>query len=93
MLLPRLPVLSALLLLLLAAGRCTTAALLKGSGSRADGRTDGRSMLELVGRYPRTRMEPELGVKTLERESRSPQGLGQYYYYYRPTTTLVLSDR
>lgn len=79
MLLPRLPVLSALLLLLLAAGRCTTATLLKGSGSRADGRMDGRSMLELVGRYPRTRMEPELGVKSSE--SRSHQGLGQYYYY------------
>ncbi|XP_076579504.1 ALK and LTK ligand 1-like [Chaetodon auriga] len=77
MLLPRLPVLSALLVLLLAAGRCTAAALLRGSGTRADGRLDGRSMLELVGRNPRSRTEPaaELsGVKSPERESRSLHG-------------------
>ncbi|KAF0046311.1 hypothetical protein F2P81_002840 [Scophthalmus maximus] len=48
MLLPRLPVLSALLVLLLAAGRCTAAALLRGSGTRADGRLEGRSLLEQV---------------------------------------------
>ncbi|XP_019110534.1 ALK and LTK ligand 2b [Larimichthys crocea] len=70
MLLPRLPVLSALLVLLLAAGRCTAAA----------GRLEGRSMLELVGRNPRTRTEPaaELsghrGVRGPERERRSQQG-------------------
>uniref|UniRef100_UPI0037E83319 ALK and LTK ligand 1-like n=1 Tax=Semicossyphus pulcher TaxID=241346 RepID=UPI0037E83319 len=68
--LPRLPVLSALLVLLLAAGRCATAALLRGSGTRGEG----RSMLELVGRHPRTRPEAGLtghGVKTAEREGRS----------------------
>lgn len=80
MLLPQLPVLSALLLLLLAVGRCTTAALHKGSGSRMDGRMDGRSMLEPVGRHQRPRMEPELGVRAPEREARSYQGLGQYCF-------------
>ncbi|KAM8722464.1 ALK and LTK ligand 2-like [Acanthopagrus latus] len=61
MLLPRLPVLSALLLLLLAAGRCTKAAL-----RRSTGTLDGRSMLEQVGRYPRSRTEPVglSGVRT-----------------------------
>ncbi|XP_070786406.1 ALK and LTK ligand 2b [Enoplosus armatus] len=77
MLLPRLPVLSVLLVLLLAAGRCTAAALLRGSGTRGDGRLEGRSMLELVGRYPR-RTEATAGlsghgVKNPERDSRSPQ--------------------
>ncbi|XP_041822603.1 ALK and LTK ligand 2 [Chelmon rostratus] len=74
MLLPRLPVLSALLVLLLAAGRCTAAALLRGSGTRADGRLDGRSMLELLGRNPGSRTEPAAEVKSPERESRSLQG-------------------
>ncbi|XP_040887961.1 ALK and LTK ligand 2 [Toxotes jaculatrix] len=79
MLVPRLPVLSALLLLLLATGRCTAAAFLRGSGARADGRLDSRSMLELVGRHPRTRTEAAglsgHGVKTPERVSRSHHGL------------------
>lgn len=82
MLLPRLPVLSALLVLLLAAGRCTTAALLKGSGSRADARVDGRSMMELVGRHPRTRTVPEIsghGARGPDREGRVQRGLGQYH--------------
>ncbi|XP_041637466.1 ALK and LTK ligand 1-like [Cheilinus undulatus] len=63
--LPRLPILSVLLVLLLAAGPCMAAALLKG---------DGRSMLDLVGRYPRTRPESGLvghGVKIPERERTS----------------------
>ncbi|KAM6958133.1 ALK and LTK ligand 2b [Tautogolabrus adspersus] len=63
--LPRLPVLSALLVLLLAEGRCTAAALHRG---------DGRTMMEMVGRYPKTRPEAGFtghGVKTGERESRS----------------------
>lgn len=80
MLLPQLPVLSVLLLLLLAVGRYTTAALHKGYGSRMDGRMDSRRTLEPVSRYQRTRMEPELGVRALERETRSYQGLGQYCY-------------
>lgn len=75
MLLPRLPVLSALLVLLLAAGRYAAATLLRGSGSRADGRVDGHGALELVGRYPRSRTEPGAELKAPERESRSPQGL------------------
>ncbi|XP_035501016.1 ALK and LTK ligand 1 [Scophthalmus maximus] len=79
MLLPRLPVLSALLVLLLAAGRCTAAALLRGSGTRADGRLEGRSLLEQVGRPPRTRTETAgitmHGLKTPERVSRSYHGL------------------
>ncbi|XP_044043583.1 ALK and LTK ligand 2-like isoform X1 [Siniperca chuatsi] len=78
MLLPRLPVLSALLVLLLAAGRCTAAALLRGSGTRADGGLEGRSMLELVGRYPRrTETAGGLtghGVRTPDRDGRSQQG-------------------
>ncbi|KAM7375577.1 hypothetical protein PAMA_014605 [Pampus argenteus] len=79
MLLPRLPVLSALLLLLLAAGRCT-AALLRSSGPRADGRMDGRSVLELVGRYSKARAETAAaptgpGVKAPERRSRSNHGV------------------
>ncbi|XP_020515547.1 ALK and LTK ligand 1-like [Labrus bergylta] len=64
--LPTLPVLSALLVLLLAAGRCTAAAaLLMG---------DGRAMMDMVGRYTRTRPVAGFsghGVKTGERESRS----------------------
>lgn len=80
MLLPRLPVLSALLLLLLAAGRCTKAAR-----RRSTGTLDGRSMLEQVGRYPRSRTEP-VGLSGV----RTP-GHGQYlnsccywcwYWYY-----------
>lgn len=73
MLLPRLPVLSALLVLLLTAGRRNAAALLRGPGARADGRAEGLSMLELVGQYPR-RAELLGGVKTPERDSRSQQG-------------------
>ncbi|XP_068165632.1 ALK and LTK ligand 2-like [Antennarius striatus] len=61
--LPRLPLLSALLVLLLAVRRCTAAALLKGSGRGAEGRLDGRSMLELIGRYQRARTEPAAVVK------------------------------
>ena len=80
MLLPRLPVLSALLLLLLAAGRCT-----KVARRRSTGTLDGRSMLEQVGRYPRSRTEP-VGLSGV----RTP-GHGQYlnsccywycYWYY-----------
>ncbi|AWO95518.1 Hypothetical protein SMAX5B_002110 [Scophthalmus maximus] len=86
MLLPRLPVLSALLVLLLAAGRCTAAALLRGSGTRADGRLEGRSLLEQVGRPPRTRTETAgitmHGLKTPERVSRSYHGLGQYQHQH-----------
>lgn len=78
MLLPRLPVLSALLVLLLAAGRCTTAALLKGSGSRADARVDGRSMMELVGRHHRTRTVPEISGHGARGPDRVQRGLGQY---------------
>lgn len=82
MLLPRLPVLSALLVLLLAAGRCAAAALLRGPGTRADGRLDGRGALELVGRHQRARPETAVGltghgVRTPERASRSHHGLGQ----------------
>ncbi|XP_042260244.1 ALK and LTK ligand 2 [Thunnus albacares] len=80
MLVPRLPVLSALLVLLLAAGRCTAAALLRSSSTRADGRLDGRSVLELVGRYSKARAETAAGltghgVKAPERKSRSSHGL------------------
>lgn len=96
MLLLRLPVLSALLVLLLAAGRCTAATVLRGSGTRVEGRLDGRSVLELVGRYPKTRTEATRltghGMRTPERESRSHQGLGQYYdyyYCYHTTSTTV----
>ncbi|XP_049426079.1 ALK and LTK ligand 1-like [Epinephelus fuscoguttatus] len=80
MLLPRLPVLSALLVLLLAAGRCTAVTVLRGSGTRMEGRPDGRSLLELVGRYPKPRTETAVGltrhgVRTPEKENRSHQGL------------------
>ncbi|XP_026219837.1 ALK and LTK ligand 1-like [Anabas testudineus] len=74
----RLPVLSALLVLLLAAGRCTAAAWRRGSGTRSDGRLDARSALEPVSRYPRTRTETgpvtEHRVRSPERESRSHHG-------------------
>ncbi|CAK6982560.1 ALK and LTK ligand 2-like [Scomber scombrus] len=80
MLVRRLPVLSALLVLLLAAGRCTAAALLRSSGTRADGRLDSRSVLELVGRYSKARAETTAGItghvnKAPERKSRSSTGL------------------
>ncbi|XP_053273064.1 ALK and LTK ligand 2b [Pleuronectes platessa] len=64
MLLPRPQVLSALLVLLLAAGRCTAAALLRGSSTRAEGRVEGRSMVELVGRPPRARAETRTETRT-----------------------------
>lgn len=65
--------LSALLVLLLAAGRCaTTAALLRVSG--AGGRADSRSLLELAGRHSRVRLAPETGARGSERTHR---GLGQ----------------
>lgn len=77
----RLPVLSALLVLLLAAGRCTAAAWRRGSGTRSDGRLDARSALEPVSRYPRTRTETgpvtEHRVRSPERESRSHHGGGE----------------
>ncbi|KAM8872782.1 ALK and LTK ligand 2b [Synchiropus picturatus] len=77
---PRLPVLSVLLLLLLAAGRCSAAALLKSTGARAEGRMDSRSVLELVGRYSRGRVETELeltrhGEQNSEKERRTNPGL------------------
>ncbi|XP_075904770.1 ALK and LTK ligand 2b [Nelusetta ayraudi] len=69
MLLPGLPMLSALLVLLLAAGRCaTTAALLRVSG--AGGRAEGRSLLELAGRHSRVRLVPETGARGSERTHR-----------------------
>lgn len=82
MLPPRFPVLSALLVLLMAAGRCTAAALRRGSGTRSDGRlVDGRSALDPVSRYPRTRTEAaavtEHRGKTPERGSRSHHGAGK----------------
>ncbi|KAL3999841.1 hypothetical protein ACER0C_007612 [Sarotherodon galilaeus] len=57
MLLARLTLLSALLLLLLLL--LTEAALRRGSGTQ----TDSRSMVELIGRYPRTRTETPGGVQ------------------------------
>lgn len=81
MLPPRLQVLSALFVLLLAAGRCTAAALFRGSGTRSDERLDERSALEPVNRYPRSRTETaavtEHGVKPPEREIRSHHGIGK----------------
>lgn len=75
---PRLPVLT-LLFLLLAADRGNTAALLSGSGVRADGRMEVRSMLDMVGRHQWSRTQPELsGHAAQERESSSHQALGQY---------------
>lgn len=74
MLLPRLPVLSALLVLLLAAGRCTAAALLRGSGSRPEGPEEGRGALEPVGRSERAAAGLE-GAKAPERGGRSHHGL------------------
>lgn len=68
--LSRLPVVSALLLLLLAGGRCTATALLWSSGTRGEG----RSLLELSSRYQRTRPEAGAighGVRTSERDSRT----------------------
>ncbi|KAM4560284.1 ALK and LTK ligand 1-like isoform 1-T3 [Odontesthes bonariensis] len=64
----RLPVLSALLLLLLAAGRCTSAARLRGSGPRGE--------MELVGRHQRTPVGfSGHAVKAQERGGRSHSGL------------------
>ncbi|XP_029373010.1 ALK and LTK ligand 2b [Echeneis naucrates] len=73
MLLPRLPVLSALLLLLLAAGRCAAAALLRGSGTRTDG-----SLPDLGGRQPRTRAEPAPGLTGFG--GRNPARLGRSHH-------------
>ncbi|KAK5847436.1 hypothetical protein PBY51_016560 [Eleginops maclovinus] len=73
--LPQLPVLS-LLLLLIAAGRCTAAWLLRGAGAR-QGAPDTRSALEPLGRNPRTRAEDGgglSGVKSPERERRMHHG-------------------
>uniref|UniRef100_A0AAX7VY61 ALK and LTK ligand 1 n=1 Tax=Astatotilapia calliptera TaxID=8154 RepID=A0AAX7VY61_ASTCA len=67
MLLARLTLLSALLLLLL----LTEAALRRGSGTQ----TDSRSMVELIGRYPRTRTETPGGV-----QHGSQHGLGPLYF-------------
>lgn len=83
MLLRRLPVLSALLVLLLAAGRCTAAALLRGSGTRTEGRANGGGgALEEVGRYPRSRTETLTGHGMRggpERGGRSHHGLGEMH--------------
>ncbi|XP_070711785.1 ALK and LTK ligand 2-like [Pempheris klunzingeri] len=80
MLPPRLPVLSALLLLLLAAGRCAAAALLRSSGTRTEGSLEGRGLLELDGRHPRTRTDTAAGLtgngaRSPGRESRTHRGL------------------
>ncbi|XP_074521121.1 ALK and LTK ligand 1-like [Halichoeres trimaculatus] len=74
MLLPRLPLLSALLLLLLLllAARCTATALLRGPGTRGEG----RSVLELSSRYQRTRPEAGFsghGVRTSDRTHHRPE--------------------
>ncbi|XP_060922765.1 ALK and LTK ligand 2b [Limanda limanda] len=79
MLPPRPQVLSALLVLLLAAGRCTAAALLRGSSTRGEGRVEGRGVVELVGRPPRTRTETgteaTLGLGGKERVNRLQHGI------------------
>uniref|UniRef100_A0A672Z415 ALK and LTK ligand 2b n=1 Tax=Sphaeramia orbicularis TaxID=375764 RepID=A0A672Z415_9TELE len=59
-----------LLVLLLAAGRCTAAARRRSSATRTEA-------LELLGRNPRTRTEtgPGPGQRHLERDTRSAHGL------------------
>ncbi|XP_030609119.1 ALK and LTK ligand 2-like [Archocentrus centrarchus] len=62
MLLSRHPLLSALLLLLLLL-LLPEAALRRGPGTRAEAHADSRSMVELIGRYPRTRTETPGGFQ------------------------------
>lgn len=73
MLLLRLPVLSALLMLILATDHCAAAAaLLRGYGG-GSGRADSRSLLELAGHHRRVQLAPGTGARGSERTHR---GLG-----------------
>ncbi|XP_061572017.1 ALK and LTK ligand 2b [Cololabis saira] len=73
MLPPRLPVLSALLLLLAAVVRCAAAPRLRGSGVRAGGSAEGPSLMEMVGRHQRMLAGPS-GRGTKTGEARSHHG-------------------
>ncbi|XP_078147305.1 ALK and LTK ligand 2b [Centroberyx gerrardi] len=81
----RLPVLSALLVLLLTAGHCNRTALPPGPGTRMEGGMEGRSVPELDGdRSPKSRTETptdltEHSVKTPERGGNKSQQILHVY--------------